>query len=126
MRTFKVEGSGNLSDCCERGKSGTGVFPVDFESDALRICPDARVDALQQLNKFRDTLSVSGQSRRGSLVRPIIVAERTITSVSTRFACTIAGNDFNIPSVWLIIRRTPNFKASSPCSLLISGLLSLI
>src|SRR6266436_4502114 len=81
MRTFKVEGSGNLSDCCERGKSGTGVFPVDFESDALRICPDARVDALQQLNKFRDTLSVSGQSRRGSLVRPIIVAERSITSV---------------------------------------------
>jgi hypothetical protein len=29
MRTLKVEGSGNLGNRCERGKSGTGVFPIN-------------------------------------------------------------------------------------------------
>ena len=43
MRTLKVEGAGRLRDRRQWGKSETGIFPVNFQSGALRIRSDARV-----------------------------------------------------------------------------------
>src|SRR5260221_1158045 len=73
MRTSKVKfprtsgNPGQLRDC------GGWVVPIDIESGALRIRSDSGVGVLQYFRPLFDTFSISGQSRRRRLVRPIIV-----------------------------------------------------
>src|SRR5258708_21526180 len=79
MRTFKVKcprtlgNPGQLRDC------GGWVVPIDIESGALRIRSDSGVGVLQHFSTLCDTFSISGQSRRGNLVRPIIKTEGCVT-----------------------------------------------
>src|SRR5258707_6624057 len=79
MRTFKVKfprtlgNPGQLRDC------GGWVVPIDIESGALRIRSDSGVGVLQHFSTLCDTFSISGQSRSGSLVRPIIITEGWVT-----------------------------------------------
>src|ERR1700722_10805031 len=81
MRTLVVEGSRNLGDPCQRGDGGGWIVPVDFYADFLRICFDAGVGVLHELNKPRDILSVSAQGFRSSLMGPPIQTQGSVTRV---------------------------------------------
>src|SRR5258708_32840631 len=79
MRTFKIKfprtlgNPGQLRDC------GGWVVPIDIEAGALGIRSDSRGGFLQYFSMLCDTFSISGQSRSGSLVRPIIITDGRVT-----------------------------------------------
>src|SRR5258708_21924541 len=79
MRTFKIKfprtlgNPGQLRDC------GGLVVPIDIEAGALGIRSDSGVGFLQYFSVLCDTFSISGPSRSGSLVKPIIITDGRVS-----------------------------------------------
>src|SRR5258708_12076020 len=82
MGAFKVELLRCLSDPGELRNGGIGVFPIDFESNALRVGSGSGVGLPKHLPKSGHAFSVSCESLRGTLGRPVIHAGWCITKVT--------------------------------------------
>src|ERR1700726_1551024 len=79
MRTFEIKFPRTLGNPGQLRVGAGWVVPIDIEAGALGVRSDSGVEVLYHFSTLGDTFSISGQSRSGSLVRPIIITDGSIT-----------------------------------------------